>query len=122
MFKEEEQAVQVGVHESCGRLKLYWAMCLADANTLKALIEFRETSKGTDTLSSSSLTQARSQEFVRWSSNFTSQILFALASIGILSTPPKATTMDIILVCIQTGAGVEGGRLGIRGGVHLKST
>ena len=46
VFKEEEEAVKVDLHEGCGRIKLYWAMVLADCRTLKGLIEFRETTSG----------------------------------------------------------------------------
>lgn len=46
MFKEEEEAVKVELHEGCGRIKLYWTMALADYRTLKGLIEFREASSG----------------------------------------------------------------------------
>ena len=34
------------LHEGCGRTKLFWIMALADSRTLKAVIEFREGSKG----------------------------------------------------------------------------
>ncbi|KAK4876736.1 hypothetical protein RN001_009242 [Aquatica leii] len=40
--KEEEEAIKVELHEGCGRTKLFWLLALADARTLKALIEFRE--------------------------------------------------------------------------------
>ena len=43
VFKEEEEAVKVELHEGCGRIKLYWTMALADYRTLKGMIEFRET-------------------------------------------------------------------------------
>ena len=46
VFKEEEEAVKVELHEGCGRIKLYWTMALADYRTLKGLIEFRETGSG----------------------------------------------------------------------------
>lgn len=46
VFKEEEEAVKVELHEGCGRIKLYWTMALADYRTLKGLIEFREASNG----------------------------------------------------------------------------
>ena len=46
VFKEEEEAVKVELHEGCGRIKLYWTMALADYRTLKGLIEFREASSG----------------------------------------------------------------------------
>lgn len=39
--KEEEEAIKVELHEGCGRTKLFWLLALADANTLKALVEFR---------------------------------------------------------------------------------
>ncbi|CAM1315881.1 MYCBP2 (predicted), partial [Pycnogonum litorale] len=42
VFKEEEEAIKVDLHEGCGRVKLYWVMVLADSQTLKAMIEFRE--------------------------------------------------------------------------------
>ncbi|GLH12994.1 E3 ubiquitin-protein ligase highwire [Gryllus bimaculatus] len=40
--KEEEEAIKVDLHEGCGRTKLFWVLALADARTLKALVEFRE--------------------------------------------------------------------------------
>lgn len=43
VFKEEEEAVKVELHEGCGRIKLYWTMALADYRTLKGMIEFKET-------------------------------------------------------------------------------
>ncbi len=46
MFKEEEEAIRVDLHEGCGRTKLFWVMALADSKTLKAMVEFRESSKG----------------------------------------------------------------------------
>lgn len=42
MCKEEEEAIKVELHEGCGRTKLFWLLAVADARTLKALIEFRE--------------------------------------------------------------------------------
>ena len=45
MFKEEQEAIKVDLHEGCGRAKLFWVMCLADARTHKAMVELRETSK-----------------------------------------------------------------------------
>ena len=45
VFREEEEAVKVDLHEGCGRAKLFWVMCLADAKTHKAMAEFRESSK-----------------------------------------------------------------------------
>ena len=35
VFKEEEEAIRVDVHEGCGRTKLFWLMALADSKTLK---------------------------------------------------------------------------------------
>ena len=46
MFKEEEEAVKVELHEGCGRIKLYWTMALADFCTLKGMVEFREAGSG----------------------------------------------------------------------------
>ena len=46
VFKEEEEAIKVDLHEGCGRTKLFWIMALADSKTLKAMVEFRE-GKGT---------------------------------------------------------------------------
>ncbi|KAH0817635.1 hypothetical protein GEV33_005156 [Tenebrio molitor] len=40
--KEEEEAIKVELHEGCGRTKLFWLLALADARTLKALIEYRD--------------------------------------------------------------------------------
>lgn len=40
--KEEEEAIRVELHESCGRTKLFWLLALADSRTLKAVIEFRD--------------------------------------------------------------------------------
>ncbi|CAH1777009.1 unnamed protein product [Owenia fusiformis] len=45
VFKEEEEAIKVDLHEGCGRTKLFWIMALADSNTLKALVEFKEGAK-----------------------------------------------------------------------------
>ena len=42
VFKEEEEAVKVDLHEGCGRIKLYWTMALADSRTLKGMVEFRD--------------------------------------------------------------------------------
>lgn len=42
MFKEEEEAIKVDLHEGCGRTKLFWVMALADSKALKAMVEFRE--------------------------------------------------------------------------------
>lgn len=42
VFKEEEEAIRVDLHEGCGRTKLFWVMALADSKTLKAMVEFRE--------------------------------------------------------------------------------
>ncbi|XP_048243746.1 E3 ubiquitin-protein ligase MYCBP2-like isoform X7 [Haliotis rufescens] len=42
VFKEEEEAIKVDLHEGCGRTKLFWVMALADSKTLKAMVEFRE--------------------------------------------------------------------------------
>ncbi|QQP38463.1 Putative E3 ubiquitinprotein ligase MYCBP2like [Caligus rogercresseyi] len=42
IFKEEEDAIKVDLHEGCGRMKLYWLLALADSLTLKAIVEFRE--------------------------------------------------------------------------------
>eukprot|EP00095_Tigriopus_kingsejongensis_P005847 maker-scaffold697_size109876-snap-gene-0.24 protein:Tk05847 transcript:maker-scaffold697_size109876-snap-gene-0.24-mRNA-1 annotation:"e3 ubiquitin-protein ligase mycbp2 isoform x1" len=46
VFKEEEDAIKVDLHEGCGRAKLFWVMALADSLTLKAMVEFREGSRG----------------------------------------------------------------------------
>ncbi|KAJ8666980.1 hypothetical protein QAD02_008642 [Eretmocerus hayati] len=40
--KEEEEAIRVDLHEGCGRMKLFWILVLADSQTLKALVEFRD--------------------------------------------------------------------------------
>ncbi|XP_071950592.1 E3 ubiquitin-protein ligase MYCBP2-like isoform X2 [Antedon mediterranea] len=42
VFKEEEEAIRVDLHEGCGRSKLFWVMILADSKTLKAMIDFKE--------------------------------------------------------------------------------
>ena len=42
VFKEEEDAIKVDLHEGCGRTKLFWLMALADSLTLKAMVEFRD--------------------------------------------------------------------------------
>lgn len=42
--KEEEEAIRVELHESCGRTKLFWLLALADSKTLKAMVEFRDLS------------------------------------------------------------------------------
>ena len=44
VFKEEEEAIKVNLHEGCGRTKLFWLTAVADAGTLKGMIEFREES------------------------------------------------------------------------------
>ncbi len=46
IFKEEEEAVKVDLHEGCGRIKLYWTMALTDYRTLKGLVEFKEAGNG----------------------------------------------------------------------------
>ena len=46
VFKEEEDAIKVDLHEGCGRTKLFWVMALADSKTLKGMVEFREGTKG----------------------------------------------------------------------------
>lgn len=46
VFKEEEESIKVDLHEGIGRTKLFWVMCLADAKTSKAMVEFREGGKG----------------------------------------------------------------------------
>ncbi|ELU16916.1 hypothetical protein CAPTEDRAFT_222007 [Capitella teleta] len=46
VFKEEEEAIKVDLHEACGRTKLFWLMALADSRTLKAMVEFRDSAKG----------------------------------------------------------------------------
>ena len=46
VFKEEEEAIKVDLHEGCGRTKLFWLMALADSKTLKAMVEFRDGAKG----------------------------------------------------------------------------
>ena len=45
VFKEEEDAIKVDLHEGCGRTKLFWLMALADSLTLKAMVEFRDGGK-----------------------------------------------------------------------------
>jgi E3 ubiquitin-protein ligase MYCBP2 len=40
--KEEEESIKVELHESCGRIKLFWLLGLADSKTLKGIIEFRD--------------------------------------------------------------------------------
>ncbi|XP_055389767.1 E3 ubiquitin-protein ligase highwire-like [Condylostylus longicornis] len=40
--KEEEEAIRVELHESCGRTKLFWLLALADSKTLKGVVEFRD--------------------------------------------------------------------------------
>ncbi|XP_035827428.1 E3 ubiquitin-protein ligase MYCBP2 isoform X3 [Aplysia californica] len=42
VFKEEEEAIKVDLHEGCGRIKLFWVMSLVDSRTFKAMVEFRE--------------------------------------------------------------------------------
>ncbi|XP_055524898.1 E3 ubiquitin-protein ligase highwire isoform X3 [Wyeomyia smithii] len=39
--KEEEEAIRVELHESCGRAKLFWLLALVDSKTLKGMLEFR---------------------------------------------------------------------------------
>ena len=45
VFKEEEEAIKVDLHEGCSRAKLFWVMCLADSKTHNAVVEFREAGK-----------------------------------------------------------------------------
>ncbi|XP_062536745.1 E3 ubiquitin-protein ligase highwire-like [Armigeres subalbatus] len=45
--KEEEEAIRVELHESCGRAKLFWLLALVDSKTLKGMLEFRN---GSNTL------------------------------------------------------------------------
>ena len=45
VFKEEEEAIKVDLHEGCGRTKLFWVMALTDSKTLKSLVEFRDGAK-----------------------------------------------------------------------------
>jgi RCR-type E3 ubiquitin transferase len=40
--KEEEEAIKVELHETCGRIKLFWLLALADRKTLKGIVEFRD--------------------------------------------------------------------------------
>jgi len=58
VLKEEEESIRVDLHEGCGRVKLYWLLALADANTLKAVVEFRHVSDHHHASSSSSVTAA----------------------------------------------------------------
>ncbi|XP_033631426.1 E3 ubiquitin-protein ligase MYCBP2-like isoform X2 [Asterias rubens] len=46
VFKEEEEAIKVDLHEGCGRSKLFWIMTLTDSKTLKAMVEFKEAASG----------------------------------------------------------------------------
>ncbi|CAG0881435.1 unnamed protein product [Darwinula stevensoni] len=39
IFREEEEAIRVDLHEGCGRTKLYWLLALADASSLKAMVD-----------------------------------------------------------------------------------
>jgi len=57
VLKEEEESIRVDLHEGCGRVKFYWLLALADAKTLKAVVEFRHVSDQHPT-SSSSVTAA----------------------------------------------------------------
>lgn len=50
VFKEEEEAIKVDLHEGCGRTKLFWLMALADSKTMKAMVEFREHTGNTETV------------------------------------------------------------------------
>jgi E3 ubiquitin-protein ligase MYCBP2 len=52
VFKEEEEAIKVDLHEGCGRTKLFWVMALADSKTLKAMVEFRGENTRTKIVSS----------------------------------------------------------------------
>ncbi|RXG67212.1 Transmembrane protein [Armadillidium vulgare] len=47
VFREEQQAIKVDLHEGCGRTKLFWLLALADATTLKAMMELRSESNRT---------------------------------------------------------------------------
>ena len=41
VFRHHHQDIRVDLHEGCGRVKLWWLLALADANTLKAMLELR---------------------------------------------------------------------------------
>ncbi|XP_076065953.1 MYC binding protein highwire isoform X3 [Oratosquilla oratoria] len=41
VFREEQEAIKVDLHEGCGRTKLFWLLALADSTTLKAMLELR---------------------------------------------------------------------------------
>jgi len=52
VLKEEEESIRVDLHEGCGRVKFYWLLALADAKTLKAVVELRRVSDDHDVASS----------------------------------------------------------------------
>ena len=54
VFKEEEEAIKVNLHEGCGRTKLFWLTAAADSGTLKGMIEFREDTTRKKSLAGSS--------------------------------------------------------------------
>lgn len=41
VFRQEQEAIKVDLHEGCGRTKLFWLLALADSTTLKAMLELR---------------------------------------------------------------------------------
>ena len=51
VLKEEEESIRVDLHEGCGRVKFYWLLALADAKTLKAVVEFRHSQHPTSSSS-----------------------------------------------------------------------
>ena len=75
VFKEEEEAVKVELHEGCGRIKLYWTMALADYRTLKGMIEFRETGSGECDWSNHDNHDSRISPAPRLSAHFTPESL-----------------------------------------------
>jgi len=66
VLKEEEESIRVDLHEGCGRVKFYWLLALADAKTLKAVVEFRHVSDQHHILSSSSAAVAAETETCRF--------------------------------------------------------
>ncbi|XP_013400127.1 E3 ubiquitin-protein ligase MYCBP2 [Lingula anatina] len=75
VFKEEEEAIRVDLHEGCGRTKLFWVMALADSASLKAMVEFREGDRG------KTLTSAISTGVCRFCGNQSSTGLLSMGNV-----------------------------------------
>ncbi|KAK2163193.1 hypothetical protein LSH36_84g08056 [Paralvinella palmiformis] len=107
VFKEEKKAIRVDLHEGCGRTKLFWIMALADSRTLKAVIEFREGSKGKFGDSTSSTETTGTCRFCGTSANT------GLLAIGNVCSQPECqefarTSCSKTLPCGHQCGGIAG--------------